>query len=310
MKYGISTLIVGSEGFIEIDEAEYLRVKAARQNLFEILFIEEKFDLVTENFYEYETELLAIASRMMIFSNDDDLSMSRERSLVSRRIVNLLTAGRMYIDQCIQHVERIYGKDSINFGLVKKEMSSQYDKSLGYRVIDALRNYVQHRGFPIHSMKFFRKWVEFNSDSQSLHRVIPIIDVLELSEDSNFKIGTLKELQEIQHDNRVDARPLIREYVAGVCNIHEKIREIIRADIPTWEKCISDTIEKFQGRFGRGNPFAGLVIQSAESDYKWAEAKHISTIAVERRQVLEKKNGMYVNLDKRYASNDIRKDDV
>jgi len=97
---------MGFSGFVEIDEIGYLSANIARQNLLEILFLEEKLDLVMENFYEYETELLSIASRMMIFGHDDHISMSRERYLVSRRIVNLLTAGRMYIDQSVQHVEK------------------------------------------------------------------------------------------------------------------------------------------------------------------------------------------------------------
>jgi hypothetical protein len=134
--------------------------------------------------------------------------------------------------------------------------------------------------------------------------------VLELVEDGNFKKSVLKELQEIQHDDWVDARPLIREYVEGICNIHEKIREIVGTDLPIWEKCLDDTIEKFQNKFGKNNPLAGLVIQSTEGDNKWSEAKHISKGSIERRQVLVKKNGSFVNLRKRYASNEIRKGDA
>src|SRR6266498_3105579 len=300
MKYAISKLVMGFTGFIEIDEAEYLRVRTARQNLFEILFIEEKFDLVAENFYEYETELLAIASRMMIFSNDDHISMSRERNLIGRRIVNLLSAGRMYIDQSIQHVEKMYGENSANLDLVKQEISSQYDKSLGYRVMEALRNYVQHKGFPIHSIKFSHKRVDVGSDFQLLHRAIPLIGVLELAEDGNFKKSILKELQEIQHNDWVDARPLIREYAEGICNIHEKIREIVRADLPAWEKSLDDTIEKFQNEYGKEIPLAGLVIEAAEDGSRRSETKYISKGSVERRQALEKKNGLFVNLHKRY----------
>ncbi|CAG0990224.1 hypothetical protein ANAEL_02253 [Anaerolineales bacterium] len=310
MKYGISKLVMGFTGFIEINEAEYLRIKAARQNLFEILFVEEKFDLVAENFYEYETELLAIASRMMIFSNDDHISMSRERNLISRRIVDLLSAGRMYIDQSIQHVEKIYEKNSTTLELVKKEISSQYDKSLGYRVMEALRNYVQHRGFPIHSIKFSHKRVDVEADYQLLHRAIPLIGVLELAEDGNFKKSVLKELKEIQHKDWIDARPLIREYAEGICNIHERIREIVRADLPAWEKSLDDTIEKFQNEYGKEIPLAGLVIEATEGETRWAETKYISKGSIERRQALEKKNGLFTNLHKRYASNEIQKDDA
>ena len=50
MRYGISK---GVAGFIEIDEAEYKLIKRAKENLYEALFLEEKLDLVTENYYEY-----------------------------------------------------------------------------------------------------------------------------------------------------------------------------------------------------------------------------------------------------------------
>ena len=102
---------LGFRDIVEIDETEYTRIKAARENLFEALFLEEKIDLVMENYFEYETELLSLASRLMIFNDDDYFSMSRERNLISRRIVNLLTAGRIYLDQSIQHINNIYGKD-------------------------------------------------------------------------------------------------------------------------------------------------------------------------------------------------------
>jgi len=297
-------------GFIEIDEAEFLLIKSARQNLFEMLFLEEQLDLVTENFYEYETELLAIASRMMIFSNDDPMSMSRERNLIGRRIVNLLTAGRMYIDQSVQHVERMYGANSSTLSVIKKEFNLQYDKSLGYRAMEALRNYVQHRGVPIQGIKFSYKVVDPETESQLLYRAIPLIGVLELAEDQAFKRAVLDELKNIQHDGRVDARPLIREYIESIRSIHEKIRQLVGPDLVRWERVLDETIEKFQAKFGKETSLAGLIIASEENDGRQLETTTISKVSIERRQVLEKKNGLRINLHKSYVSNEIIKDDA
>ena len=86
MKYMITTIVAGSPGFFEIDEAEYQRIKTALANLFELLFFEETLDLVTENFQEYEAELLLLASRDMVFHDSDYFSMSNQRNTVSRRI--------------------------------------------------------------------------------------------------------------------------------------------------------------------------------------------------------------------------------
>ena len=310
MRYGISKRVMDFRGFIEIDEAEFLLIKSARQNLFEMLFLEEQLDLVTENFYEYETELLAIASRMMIFSNDDPMSMSRERNLIGRRIVNLLTAGRMYIDQSVQHVERMYGANSSTLSVIKKEFNLQYDKSLGYRAMEALRNYVQHRGVPIQGIKFSYKVVDPETESQLLYRAIPLIGVLELAEDQAFKRAVLDELKNIQHDGRVDARPLIREYIESIRSIHEKIRQLVGPDLARWERVLDETIEKFQAKFGKETSLAGLIIASEENDGRQLETTTISKVSIERRQVLEKKNGLRINLHKSYVSNEIIKDDA
>jgi hypothetical protein len=179
MMYGITSAIMGFSGFIEIDEAEFEHIKAARANLFELLLLEENLDLVTENFQEYELELLSIASRNMVFHDADDISMSRERIIVSRRIVNLLSACRMYLDQSAHHINNIYGENSEKSKAVKNEGNLQYENSLGYRIMEALRNYVQHRGFPIHSILFSGEWIDIDDEAKSRlhHTVIPRISV-------------------------------------------------------------------------------------------------------------------------------------
>lgn len=310
MRYGISKNVMGFDGFIEIDEAEYTRIKSARENLFEALFLEEKLDLVTANFYEYETDLLSIASQMMIFNDDDHFSMNRQRNLVSRRIVNLLTAGRMYLDQSVQHVANIYGKDSEILSRVKSEISLQYDQSLGFRVMEALRNYVQHRGFPIHTLLFSYKRVGTDAEPQLLYRVIPIISVTELNEDGNFKKSVLKELDTIQNKNQVDARPLIRDYIESISKIHEKIRKIIRPDLEEYERVLNDTIQKFKNKFGEQIPLAGLAIVIEQDDERWFETITIFKEFMERRRALEKRNLTFNNIHIAHASNEIRKDDA
>ena len=313
MRYGISKRVLGFRGFIEIDEAEYKLIKNARENLFEALFLEEKLDLVMENYYEYETELLSMASRMVVFHGDDYFSVSRDRNLISRRIVNLLSAGRMYLDQSVQHIKNMYGADSDNLNLINKEKAFQYDQRLGYRVIEALRNYVQHRDFPIQSVRFSYERVSSGDYSQLLHQVIPQIRISALEEDGKFKKSVLKELNAI-HDNDhshdlLDIRPFIREYVEGIGKIHEKVRDLIRLDLTAWEKTLDDTIAKFQNEFGEEIPLVGLAI-AIENDYgRWGETISIFKEFIERRHNLERNNRSSVNLHKCYVSNEIRKKD-
>lgn len=303
---------MGFSGFIVIDEVEYKRIKDARSNLFELLLLEENLDLVTENFQEYEEELLSIASRNMIFYDSDYFSMSRERNIVSRRIVNLLSACRMYLDQSIHHIKNIYGEKSDKAQVVKRETQSQYDQNFGYRAMEALRNYVQHRGFPIHSILFSGQWLDIDSNESSrlLHTVVPRISATELAADDKFNQTVLKEMLATPSKDGIDIRPLIRKYVEGIGEIHEKVRELIRSDTKHWESVINDTIHKFEIEFGAEESLAGLVVVTEGYDNHWIERKPIFKELVQRRQALENKNRVFVNLHKRYASNKIRKKDA
>jgi hypothetical protein len=312
MEYSITTMVAGSPGFIDIDEAEYKRIKSAITNLFELLFFEEKLDLVMENFQEYEVELLSIASRGMVFNDDDYFSMSRERYTVSRRIVNLLSACTMYLDQSVHHVNNIYGENSDQSKLLRQEIKAQYDQNFGFRAMKALRNYTQHRGFPIHAMKFSGEWLDIDIDENSRlrHSVIPLIYPSELAEDGKFKQTVLDELIAMNNQSGIDIRPLIRDYVEGIGKIHEKVREFIRPDMEKWEGVIDDTIKLYQNKFGAGVSLAGLAIVVKKDDNHWTEERTIFKEFIEKRRALERKNSVFGNLRKRYASNEIRKKDA
>jgi hypothetical protein len=300
---------MGSPGSIEIDETEYIFIRTARVNLFEALFIEEKLDMVIEDYYEYETDLLSMASRMMIFHDEDYYSMGDERSLVSRRIINLLSACRAYLDQSIQHVGKIYAVKSDNWNLVTTEIASQYNQRLGYRVMEAMRNYVQHRGFPIHNIGFPHERTGPEDDFQLSNRVIPMISLSALEDDNNFKKSVLKELKEIYKKDLIDVRPLIREYIEGIGRIHKKTRDLLHSDLFGWEKILDDTIAKYKDSFGKEIPLAGLVIIIENDKGGWEESKAIFKEFVEKRKALEKKNRRFINLCKSYASNEIRNRD-
>jgi hypothetical protein len=65
MKYVLAKITAGSRGFVEISKEEYSQIKSAKANLLEALFIEEKFNVVIDNYLELETDLLACTARYM-----------------------------------------------------------------------------------------------------------------------------------------------------------------------------------------------------------------------------------------------------
>ncbi len=312
MKYVITTIVMGSPGFIEIGEEEYKRLKTAIANLFELLFLEENLDWVTENFQEYEAELLLIASRESVFHDSGYFSMSKDRNTVGRRIVNLLGACRMYMDQSAHHLNKIYGENSCILALLKKEMTWQHENNLGYRTMEALRNYTQHRGFPIHSMKFSHAWLDMDNEENSrlLHTVIPLIKVSELAQDDKFKQSVVDEMRSVSRRDRIDIRPLVRNYIEGIGTIHEKLREAIRPDVERWEGDVDNALTGYKSKFGSDACLASVAIVAEDEDGHSVEERTVFKEFIEKRKALEDKNRFFGSLHKRYASNEIRESDA
>lgn len=308
MRYRITRDIAAFNGLVEISEAEYQRIVHAHHSLAEVLLLEENFDLVTENYYEYELELISIALRHMIFHGPSDASFGSERRAIVRRIVNLLTACRMYLDQCVHHISEIYGSKSSHTTEVKSEKSSQYDQRFGYRVMEALRNHVQHRGFPVHVLTVSWQWQDIEDEARQRlhHTVIPSIRVAELVSGGNFKQAVLKEMQIAYSDGALDIRPLVRDYILGISMIHERIRELCSSDVVEWENILNEVIKQFQERYGEEESLLGLVVVAEQDDHQWAEQVPVLQELSERRNRLLTKNRWFENLDKRIASNEIR----
>jgi hypothetical protein len=63
VKYGITKLRLGKGEVYEIPESRFRKLDAAQMSLLELLFIEEKFDVMVENYLELESELLNTTAR-------------------------------------------------------------------------------------------------------------------------------------------------------------------------------------------------------------------------------------------------------
>jgi hypothetical protein len=303
MRYVITKSVINFSRVIEISEQDFLIIKAARSRLAEYLYIEEKFDLVVENYLEFETELLTSSVRHMLPRDQDYKWFQNHRTRLNRRIVNLLTACKFYLDQSTHHLHNMYGDDSLNVEQVLRERSAQYDAHLGYRAGDAIRNYTQHRGYPIHGLTFRMQRVNATPISNVRFTLVPYIDLSELEEDSKFKKSVLNDLRAL--GDTIDIRPLIREYVEGLGIIQEKVREILGSDISIWEGTIKNVIARFAKRFGKREPILGLEAVMVADDGSKIYSISIFLDSIEYRRGLEIKNRQFGSLARRYVSNEI-----
>ena len=151
MRYGLTRDVINSTSFTPISEDEFDTLVAAVNNLQLLLAIEEQLDLVINNYLELENDLLSMATRWMVSMVYEWGYMARERNLiVNRRRMNLLNACRGYLDHTKHHLNSIHCPTTLSyFEEFKKYASEEYGAHLGYRAMEAMRNYAQHAGFPI-----------------------------------------------------------------------------------------------------------------------------------------------------------------
>lgn len=302
MKYGLTSLVLGKYPFVELSRSEYLEIKKAKKNLLNALFIEQKFDLVLDNYLEFETSLLDLTAKEMVRGAKDYSAFQTDTTLVNRRIINLLSSGRLYIDHSSHHLSNIFGKNSTMTANIKEEISRKYDENIGYRTMDALRNLVQHRGYPVHSLKYSINWIEQSGDV--LFSLTPYISWTELKEEKKFKKAILNELKDL--GEKIDIRPFLRGYVETIGMIHEKIRSELEQSIDGWEKTILKSIENYENILDKKKSIA-LAAVSHDEDGKRKEEIQLFRDFIEYRRKLVKKHFSLKNLSKRYVSNEILK---
>ena len=153
MRHGITRLLLGEYQFLEVSEDRFAQLVDARRNVLESLYIEEKFTYLIDNYWDLEIEALANTARNATLPFRRSSEVIADIHLFNRRIINLLTTSRLYIDHTPHHLTAIFGDNSPEEQQFKSRRSTHYDNSLSYRLLEALRNYVQHRGLPLSGLR-------------------------------------------------------------------------------------------------------------------------------------------------------------
>ncbi len=304
MKYVITRAVLGRSTTVDISQYMYKKIKSAIEQLREAYYLEQKFDLLVEDYYEFELDLLSSATRSMIFQNKDYDWFFKESSLHNRRMINLLSAGKLFLDHSLHHLSSIYGNDSKELEEIKKHRSEQYDNHLGYRVVEALRNYVQHRGFPIQSIKFNSKEASSAPKRKIKFSITPYIVTSSLEQDPKFKKSVIKDLKKT--GDKVDLKQLVREYIDCLARIQRKVRDILKDDIQKSEKTFFKAMDLFKKNAPNDEPSIGVVIVGIDSNNLWGiEPIHLLEENIDHREKLESKNFLLDNISTRFVTGEV-----
>lgn len=211
------------------------------------------------------------------------------RTAINRRVVNLLSASRMYLDQYPQSVKKIGTSPE----LAKTACSKAYDNFFEYRFMEALRNYAQHEGLAVHGVTMGGRWLPPHEPKQLQFSVTPYA-LKEALENSSFKKTVLDETPE-----RVALIPAARIHVGGISLIHKKVRQIIEPFVKEARHLFEEAVSRHEAEAKKRYPGLaavvkeeGVVIEKIPIFLDWDDV----------RQKLLERNPPVGNLAKRFVT--------
>lgn len=298
MKYFLRKSVLAEVPEIEISKSKYIEYKRARKVLSNCFEIEEKYEILISNYLEFETQLLNATAIQMVRRSLDYSDLFQFRLALNIRLINFLTSARLYVDRMKENVKECVPELPDAKKLVEAQFSKEYEKHPEYRFMEALRNYAQHRGLPVHWTSQGGKWtnlrengfLEFSTELASLRS--------SFEEDKTFKRSVLEEL-----DEKMDLKAAIRCYVESISNVHAAARQIIEKSVVSSRELLEDAHKQYASVYS-GNLVGLSACVCVEG--KQTESTSLLLDWDDVRMKLQKRNPKATNLKKRYVTGKLK----
>ncbi|WFU80109.1 hypothetical protein QA645_37370 [Bradyrhizobium sp. CIAT3101] len=276
-RYFLRQVVDGSDSCVEIERAAYTELRIADGHFEHVLSVEDKYDVTIQNYLEFETSIVQEAVRELIDPGPRE-RFDQLRRLLARRLSNVLSSARLYLDTLKHHSREILADDPMRLERVEAAPSSQYDSCREYRVAEALRNYAQHRALPVHGLIGPATDVVLSMRRDFF--VEPYVDPDELRKDGYFKAQVLEELP--SDGEVVKLKPILRAYIDAICQIHDAFRRETRSKL----EMAAEFLEAARDRFGERYPsehthFLGALIEDESgmcSDVVYIDAQLLKLV--------------------------------
>lgn len=204
-----------------ITREQYESLLTSRNCLTELTSFEEKFFAICENYRKVERVIFDITINELLYSSVQVPEIFANGALFSREVASFLSVVRLYLDTAETHADEIT-KGKIGATAVKALLSGQYDSSFYYRVMDAIRNHVQHRAFPVHSASYGGGWDK--DGKEKTYRAEFFFEVAQVKDDGKFKASTLEEVEKF--GGKINLKACVRQYFSDLCELHIRFREL------------------------------------------------------------------------------------
>lgn len=294
--YVICRMVIGSPPRVTSDEQEYIACLAAIDGIQHVCDVEEKYENVIENYIDWESVISQRALQQMVSFSIDYTEYQDARKAIARKLLNLLASTRLFLDSLPRHAKRIIDDDESALKRIKDAPSTQYDARLSYRLMEALRNYSQHAALPIHGVTTHASRNTNTEPSTLNFSVWPIIDIEQLAKDPDFKKSVLSEISALE---KVEMKPMVREYIESISAIHDTFRTVTTKKINAWLEQLQNSTKRFTREFPDEGTVGLSVLPIDSRGLKAGEEVYISGPMEDYLAHMQKKYSTMVNFAKR-----------
>ena len=233
------------ETVISVEELE--AISQAHRTINQLRDFDDKIGFVIENYLDLEKQMFDISHRYMFEQGLDVTSFQSDRFAINHKIINLLSSCRLYWDQMEHEISQLEQEGLLESFRVSK--SKEYDAKLGFRVLETLRNHVQHRGLPVEIVTYAEQAVWIEEKQYLERRISPTIKIQNLKEGSKIKSSVMTEIE----DAGLETLPLleyIRDYIESTFEVHCKFREQIESFVEGQKGFLESFIERMKSESG------------------------------------------------------------
>jgi hypothetical protein len=286
---------------LNINRGKWDKIKQAKSVISHIRYIEQKYDLMISNYYEFERELLEQALDTSI-RNPNRQSISLATLSLARQIINLITSISLYIDHVKKrHIGNLPFSDKKRETLLK-ELKDYQSNSNDLKFIRNLRNYVIHRDLPLDSYTMKSSWEKLENEEveKGGHLIIPTIQKDKLLKDRKFSTNVVEKM--IEDSEKIDLRIPIRKTIEIISQFNKSFRQQISNDFQSAKDIIKETIKE-SNEFSKSNNKYCRVIREVDSNVK--EIIYLDKHHIDQIELFYQRNSSQGNLENRYIHNRI-----
>jgi hypothetical protein len=211
---------------LEIKKQDFIEIKKMYSECRKFLWIEEKFNILKENYLEFKKEI----KHFYTIIDQNQTNESNLKKLISKKIIqynrlvfNFLSSVRLYIDQVQKDLNSINPEYKQKF---KKKTNILYDDNIEYQIMELLRNHMQHQGLIIEEILIIKTNIK---DSFSYVGINVRYEELKKVEGFNKKIKKINEIP--TNTKSINIISLLDKYYDNIVTLHDYYRNIISENL-------------------------------------------------------------------------------